>query len=176
MKRWIFGAGLACALLFASPLFADNISDYFRVTDPNGKVVYQFAVSEGIEDPNEIYFINVKGLVDPSQFGNATTLVEPDGSFSDIFGIASINGDLFLAFNSDSETSPAAYGNQGNIFLEEGQGGTWDATMYLNPSLQAQGYTAQFWSDGDVVVPEPGTMALLGAGLMGVIGSLRKRL
>ena len=183
MKRWTLAVLMACALGLAAPAWADTVSDYLAVRDANGNVVYSVSVTESLEDPNEIYFINVPGLVNVAQFGNATTLCEgfthcspTDGFYSDIYGIASINGDLFLAFNSDSETAPAAYGSQGAIFLPEGNGGIFDATQYLDPSLVAQGYTAQFFSDSDNKIPEPGTMTLLGTGLLGAIGSLRKRL
>jgi len=175
MKRWMIGTLLASVMIVALPALADTLSDSLTVFDPAGNVAYSVSVTEGLEDPNEIYFINVSGLIDPSQVGNATTLVEPDGSYSDIFGVAGINGALFLAFNSDIEGFPAAYGSQGNIFLPEGQGGVFDATMYLDPGLQAQGFHAQFFSDGDAVVPEPGTLTLLATGLLGTLGSIRKR-
>ncbi|MBZ5648428.1 MAG: PEP-CTERM sorting domain-containing protein [Acidobacteriia bacterium] len=175
MNRWMIGTLLASVMIVALPAIADTLSDSLTVFDPAGNVAYSISVTEALEDPNEIYFINVSGLIDPNQYANATTLVEPDGSYSDIFGVGSINGTLYLSFNSDIEGFPAAYGSQGAIFLPEGQGGVFDATMYLDPGLQAQGFTAQFFSDGDVVVPEPGTLTLLATGLLGTLGSIRKR-
>ena len=177
MNSWKMAALLAFALLLVRPAAADSISDSLTVFDAAGNVVYQVSVTEANEDPNEIYFINVPGLINPAQFGNATTVLDADGSYSDIFGIAGVNGDLFLAFNSDTEGFPALYGSQGAIFLPEGNGGFFDATMYLSPDLIAQGYSAQFFSDGDeAAVPEPGTLILLATGLAGAAGSLRKRL
>ena len=185
MRRLILGIMVGCALLLAAPVWAGPISDSFTVFDANGNIAYQASVSETFEDPTQIYYINVIGIADPNQFGNATTLCEGTsycdqfgGNYSDIFGVAiEPDGNFYLAFNSDSENAPAAYGSQGNIFMPEGSGGNFDATMYLDPSLQAQGYTAQFFSDGDPApIPEPGTITLLGTGLVGAIGALRKRL
>src|SRR5438552_4119238 len=95
--------------LTALPVAAQipGVSDSLIVYDPSGKVAYRVDAPEP-EDPTAIYSINVPGLVDPGQFGNATTLVEPGGSpltgpYSDIFGVASLAGGLFLAFNSDGD-------------------------------------------------------------------------
>jgi hypothetical protein len=46
------------------------------------------------------------------------------------------------------------------------------AAAYLAQSLQTAGYTATFVSDPSEV-PEPGTMALIGGGLLSVIGLQR---
>ena len=180
MKRLIFGVILLGALLVAAPGWADTISDSFTVYDASGNVAYSVSVLEAIEDPNQIYYIPVIGLADPNQFNNATTLCEGNsicdanhGPYSDIFGVAVLaDGNYYLAFNSDTELFEAAYGSQGAIFMPEGSGGYFDATVYLDPSFQARGYTAQFFSDSDV--PEPATLALFGSGL-GMLGSLRKR-
>jgi len=177
------------------PAAAVEISDFLVVWGPSGNVVGEVELTEagvidfGVnaacygpcgpsEGPNNIYYINDLTLPDPGQYGNATTLCESEGPcsatqgyYSDIFGVFLINGDYFLGFNSDSETLPAAFGNQGAIFLPEWPG-EFAATNYLSPSLQAQGYTALFFSQ----VPEPGTLMLLGAGLLGIVPSIKRKL
>jgi hypothetical protein len=162
----------AFAAAFASVGQASIISDSLTVYDPTGAVFAQVSVAEDVEDPNTIYFISnldFPDLVDPTQLGNATGVFEPDGSLSDVFGLISspVAEGLCLAFSSDSETVPAAFVGAGSsVFQERDHQGIFDATMYLNPDLQAQGYTATFVSDSEV--PEPTTLTIWS--MLGALG------
>ena len=163
---------LALGLLLIVPMAqADKVSDALIVFGPDGQVIAQVSVLESQEDPNAIYWIPDPSLINPAMFGYATTLLEHDGSYSDIFGICNCGGQLVLAFNSDGDGVPAAFGGQGYYYLPEGRG-FFDATIYLNPELVARGFRAQFYSDGDV--PEPGTLILFGSGLVALARKLRK--
>lgn len=179
----ILGATLVAFCAFAAgPAFAGpcdqlgGISDSLTVYAPTGAIVGQAIQCESGEDASVIdYLIGIP--IDPNQFGNATDLIElGTGANSDIFGIAagcnSDQGDLCLAFASDTETQGVDFGTFPLTFLET-TAGPWNATFYLDPQLQALGYTAQFFSDAENV-PEPLTLSLFGAGLIG-LGALRRR-
>ncbi|MCU1275102.1 MAG: hypothetical protein JWO48_2533 [Bryobacterales bacterium] len=154
---------------------ADTLSDSLTVYAPDGSVFAAIGVAELVEDANQIYFIDIPDLVDTSQFGNATALLEPGtGTFSDVFGVASTQGSLFLGFTSDTETVPAAFGGAAGIELLEDRP-QFDATMYLARQLRDAGYTATFVSDISEV-PEPSSVALLVAGLLGYVALRRRRI
>ena len=166
---------LACAgaLALASPVAASPVpvSDYLKVFDGSGALVEQaLAFEDGSENPGFIYTLTT--AIDASQFGNATVLREADGSDSDIYGICTCGpgGALALGFASDSEASGVNFGSFPRTFPEAGP---ISATLYLDPALQAAGWTATFWSDSDV--PEPAVWALMivGFGFVGV--GLRRR-
>jgi MYXO-CTERM domain-containing protein len=187
----LLGAVGALALaVSALPAAAGVIpSDSLTVYDPNGNIAVFpditgaptpaiVVVADFNEDPSTVYSINIPGIVDPTQFGNPTNLIEPGTTalpvwFSDIFGVAiDANGQLLLSFSSDTETSPSKFAGVGTIMLPEGNG-VFDATMYLERGLQAQGYHAQFISDSE---PVPTPAALPGALGLGALLVLRRRI
>ncbi len=145
-------------------------SDTMTVYDATGAVVAQTIADEATENENTFYTVNV--AIDPAQFGNATILTEKDGSSSDIFGVCDPGTGLTLCFNSDTETAPVPFSNFPRTF-PEGAGGPFDATLYLDPGLQALGWTATFWSDADVPEPATWAMMLVGFGALGAV--LRRR-
>ncbi len=144
------------------------------------------SAGESVEGLN-IFTIGGSPSGDPSQFGNYTVLTEPDGSISDVFGVVrDPSPDLtgtFLAYISDGEgglsSVPAVFVNPAGgqpIMMAEGNGGPFDATMYLRPDLQ--GLKAAFQSDAEPAngaVPEPSTLALLCLGGFGLAGYAWRR-
>ena len=189
-RVFVFVLGLSVALA-ALPAMAGQScpfglpynSDCMVVFDPNGLIVSFAGATEQDEinnGPNYIY--TVPGVApDPAQFGFATTLCEPGffcapnqsaANYSDIFGVASVNGTLFLAFSSDDETGCPVCA-QGFYYLPERSPGVYAATFYLDPALQAQGYTAYFWSG---TTPEPSSLILFGSGVLGLAGVIRRKI
>jgi hypothetical protein len=168
------------ALALAVPASADSISDMLVITNANGAVVASISATEAQEASNgsgATYVIPNSSLIDPSMFGNFTQVLGPDG-ISDVFGIT--QGDpacpqtSCLAFASDTETASVPFTGAPNTVLE-GSGGSFDATSYLAPDLQANGWHATFISDADAVsVPEPPALILLVAGLTAMLLLIRK--
>jgi hypothetical protein len=148
-----------------------NFSDCLVVFDAAG-VVFSFVTATEVENPQTVF--TVPGVApDPARIGFPTNLIEPGGSnmFSDIFGVASLDGALFLAFSSDDEVT-VPFLPIGPISRSETTAGPYDATMYLSPTLRSAGFTAQFFSD--VEVPEPPSPILVASGLLG-LALIRRR-
>jgi hypothetical protein len=184
---------LACVVFTAVPGRADAISDVLTIFNPAGQISQVLTASESQEgNGGNLFFIGIASLADPAQFGNPTTLCEPGTSpcdattpftsLSDIVGViqATIGGRTFsfIGFTSDGENGLApgielAFGGTGNNFITEvaNTNQVIDVTYLLNPTLRSAGWTATFQSE---FVPEPGTMVLLGTGLLGLMGVSRR--
>jgi len=157
------------------------ISDSLTVFSPNGSVFASVSVDEANHKGADIIILDIPGIVDANLFGDYTAVVDPDGTLSDIFGInVNSGGAPVLAFESGSLASPipnAASLLLGATFVVPEGSGFLDATTYLKPELQREGYTAQFFSDPGVPssVPDTGaTGAFLGVALTGIAFVRRK--
>jgi hypothetical protein len=163
------------AAIGAPSVCGPNPSDCLVVFDPVGAVVSFAAVSE----PEDRTILHVVPGVEPDRTAPATTLIEPGGTqangpYSDTFGVGGVGNVLGLAFFSDDEVNSAPMAGGSQIFLFETSAGPYDATMLLSPALRAEGFTAQFFSDLDVV-PEPTSAILLGSGLLGFVVICRRK-
>jgi hypothetical protein len=161
---------------------APIVFDSFRVFDQYHNLKYSRSVTNEQQEINgagTIYFLEVPGIGDPDEWGNYTSVMQSpsDQTMSDAFGVLFRDPDFLLFFLSDTSTDPCPYPLGPNLVFEHllpsgGYGGMFDATMYLDHGLQAQGWSATFSSG--LTVPEPATFFLLGSGV-GVIALLKRR-
>jgi hypothetical protein len=168
-----------------------TLSDTFTVFNLAGDIIVQTTVDESQSPQGSGVFYVVGTSPNTLDAGGfPTVLLEPDGTISDIFGVCIFcgpTGGPAVAFMSDT-TVPLNVSDILNFFaprrigfrlLETDQ--PFDATSYLDPNNQAQGYTAQFRSDvftSDVnATPIPAALPLFasGLGLMGWLSRRRKR-
>ncbi len=174
---------LACVVLSAVPSFANVITDTLIVYNVTNTIIAQ-VTAFGPGNGSAIYTLP-PGFAKVSEFGNATVFCEtlpcnassPVTNFSDIVGIVGFNTPplRLFGFSSDGGSgSGTPYGSQGAIFVLEQPGVPYNVTMYLDPALQRAGDTAWFTSYEFSTVPEPGTMVLLGTGLLGLMGVSRR--
>src|SRR4029077_6825810 len=116
------------------------------------------------------------GAANPALAGSPTLILLEGANFSlsDYVGtyIDPTFGATFY-FASDANEGPE-FGPHINIGCVA-VAGHCDITDLLAPSLIDAGFTATFFSNGDVRVPEPITLSLFGAGLAGVAAMRRRR-
>jgi PEP-CTERM motif len=158
------------------------ISDAFTVYNQNHQIAFSSFVTKDQEELNgasTIYYIENDDIADPNQWGNYTSVLKSPTNLtmSDAFGVASRGSEFLLFFLSDTSTEPCPYPPGPNTVFEQllpsgRYGGIFDATMYLSPDLQSQGWTASF--ESGMPVPEPATVLLMGSGI-GALILLKRR-
>jgi hypothetical protein len=150
-------------------------------------LINQVSVTEGAAVSGTLYEINVAGLADAFQFGNATSLStggSAAGPYFVTFGVVDNGGGNFrLAFSWDPAGNDP-YGSFANNFFNYDNPPlqaqyVFDATMYLTPTLQGNGDTASFILNAQPMVqtaaPAPGALALLFSGGLSLTALRRLR-
>ena len=157
------------AIPCATPFNPSVDSDALAVCSPNGTLYDYVSVTEASEDPNAVYTLTI-AAPDVNQYGFATVFCEygtPCGPglqqqyYSDVVGVVTLDGVNYSVGFASGDKAGTPYAGDPNFFYVPEPNGWYPATMYLDPALQAQGYSAWFISS----VPEPGSMLLLGSGL-----------
>src|SRR6516164_1090247 len=152
VKRFIVLLVTVLALALAPvPAAAGDYSDAYILVFPDG-TMQEYDLDKTTELQG-VLFLNVSGLADPAQVGNATALFNSDGVRSDVYGVVLFQGSPFLGLSSDPEDGSDAVWIPGEVIpnvRNESPDGLQDATMYLDPGLQAKGFMLIFYSDPDL--------------------------
>jgi hypothetical protein len=186
---------LAGAFIVAAPIAAQAIliSDLLIITDDSAHILPEsIVITEADEIANGAQFVYKSTIFNnaPNDWPGPTLVKTTAGAtgYSDIFGIYFDGNAYFVSVMSAGNNAPLVNGVDFNLndwstngfpiaTYAEDQQGVINATMYLDPILQAGGYTATFVSVSDVSpVPEPSTLALFGAGLLGISVMRRRRM
>lgn len=187
---------LCCGVAFAAPTQPTGpISDQFAIYNPDGSLEqsltiyedgstwlihpafgaepYPFASGEGLTCPGPNCYSIGWGFANASLAGDPRLVLFEGNSLSDYLGVyidrCCDNGSFYFA--SDAGVGPESpfHFNFGCVVL----GSVCDITDLLTPGAVEAGYTATFFSAGDV--PEPLTLSVFGAGLVGAVAMRRRK-
>jgi hypothetical protein len=189
-----FGSGAA----FAVP--TGPISDELAVYNPDGSLsqsvtLYENGIAwisvpgiglseqypgltgEGALCPDQcVIYAAGFGAANPALAGSPDVILLEGANFSlsDFVGIyidPTFGGTFYFASDANEGPELSPHINIGCVAV----GDLCDITDLLAPGAIEAGYTATFFSNGDVPVPEPITLSLFGAGLAGAVAFRRRK-
>lgn len=170
-------------------LYANNLSGYVSDVKPTGEFRYQFtsgdmklfvgSTTTANTSPGSGTLVSTFSLLQPSTgIASPGFLTNPDANgTSDLFGM--ISGATGIWKTKDGYD----FGNGGTVVVHttnnllKNTNGTPQIVYHLDPTGAPDYFTANIKSTGDLTaaVPEPGTFALLGAGLFGLVIVAKRR-
>jgi hypothetical protein len=110
-------------------------------------------------------------------FGNGTFVITGNGSSGLPSGVLFSGTLTHLTWTADKTTKGYLYILTGDLSgtWYNGTGGNGGIVLVVKP-LPTGGYTVLYGTGFTTTVPEPGTLGLMGTGLIGVAGLLRRKL
>lgn len=143
-----------------------------------GAVPYPFGSGEDLTCPGTYCYSIGWEFANPALAGPNPQLVlleGPNFQLSDYLGVyidqCCANGSFYFASDANGGLESPFHFNIGCVVL----GNVCDITDFLLPAAIEAGYSATFFSDGDIRVPEPLTLSLFGAGLAGAVAMRRRK-
>jgi len=184
MKRLLLGAWLLCSLLSASA-FGDSISIYLTPNlfgDNVAFVVYSGGgYVFGVGSTPFGFFTNAFGYPPGASVGGPTDLFMSDGSAKigpNVSDVLFTTGTLFpstitLPTNGKDFRASVSLGFEAPGTLVT-TGEAIDVGGTVQGSIQFHFVDGLYYSDNFIQAPEPGTLGLLGIGLLGVAARARR--
>jgi hypothetical protein len=177
-KCAVLACGLALATLSSTPMFADTVFDFSftgnntaygspgNEFDGSGQFVTQATGTAG-----EYQIVGISGTVDGSAI---TSLVAQNGHYDNDNLLYYTNGAASASIDADGISFVLASNEYGYFFLDTSLSPAGDRELlFLTGEDAAISITP---ASSPSAVPEPGSLALLGTGVLGLLGTLRRRL
>ena len=172
MKKSFVLLAIAALILVAAPAFADtftlansNGGDGF--VNVNGSGFDLFGSDNGFANGNNYAtYTAVASGAETVSYNWSYQTFDCCGSFWDPAGYV-VNG-VYTQLSTDCQGTPGQCPGSGSITFNLNAGDTYGFYVYSIDSVAGRGELS-------VTTPEPGSMMLLGSGLFGIAGILRRR-
>ncbi|MDP9161913.1 MAG: PEP-CTERM sorting domain-containing protein, partial [Acidobacteriota bacterium] len=135
-------------------------------------------ISGALNGKNAPITVGTVTMIPPSVFSGGSLTITGNGSYglNGVLFSGTFSGNVLWQLSTNPKNGTHTYTLTGSLVSANGSYGTTTQLTFNTGKKYFKGSVKLSSGDTNVVVPEPGTLSLMGTGLVGLAGAVRRKL